>query len=178
MPVLVTGVAGFIGSHVAQALLARGEAVIGIDNFSDYYDPVLKFARLKPLREDKGFTFLEADIADRDAMLALPERHPGLDRIVHLAAQPGVRHSLVDPYVYVQTNVMGHLVMLELARRCEGLRHFVYASSSSVYGGNRNQPFAGADRVDEPSSLYAAPKRSDDLLTASYSQLDELKATS
>ena len=96
-------------------MLARGEAVIGIDNFSDYYDPVLKFARLKPLREDKGFTFLEADIADRDAMLVLPERHSGLDRIVHLAAQPGVRHSLVDPYVYVQTNVMGHLVMLELA---------------------------------------------------------------
>jgi len=177
MPVLVTGVAGFIGSHVARALLARGEAVIGIDNFSDYYDPVLKFARLKPLREDKAFTFLEADIADRDAMLALPERHPGLDRIVHLAAQPGVRHSLVDPYVYVQTNVMGHLVMLELARRCDGLRHFVYASSSSVYGGNRKQPFAVDDRVDEPISLYAATKRADELMTASYSHLYKLKAT-
>ena len=177
MPVLVTGVAGFIGSHVARALLARGEAVIGIDNFSDYYDPVLKFARLKPLREDKGFTFLEADIADRDAMLALPERYSGLDRIVHLAAQPGVRHSLVDPYVYVQTNVMGQLVMLELARRCEGLRHFVYASSSSVYGGNRKQPFAVADRVDEPISLYAATKRADELMTASYSHLYKLKAT-
>jgi UDP-glucuronate 4-epimerase len=177
MPVLVTGVAGFIGSHVARALLARGEAVIGIDNFSDYYDPVLKFARLKPLREDKAFTFLEADIADRDAMLALPERHSGLDRIVHLAAQPGVRHSLVDPYVYVQTNVMGHLVMLELARRCEGLRHFVYASSSSVYGGNRKQPFAVDDRVDEPISLYAATKRADELMTASYSHLYKLRAT-
>jgi UDP-glucuronate 4-epimerase len=177
MPVLVTGVAGFIGSHVARALLARGEAVIGIDNFSNYYDPVLKFARLKPLREDKAFTFLEADIADRDAMLALPERHSGLDRIVHLAAQPGVRHSLVDPYVYVQTNVMGHLVMLELARRCEGLRHFVYASSSSVYGGNRKQPFAVDDRVDEPISLYAATKRADELMTASYSHLYRLKAT-
>jgi UDP-glucuronate 4-epimerase len=177
MPVLVTGVAGFIGSHVARALLARGEAVIGIDNFSNYYDPVLKFARLKPLREDKAFTFLEADIADRDAMLALPERHSGLDRIVHLAAQPGVRHSLVDPYVYVQTNVMGHLVMLELARRCEGLRHFVYASSSSVYGGNRKQPFAVDDRVDEPISLYAATKRADELMTASYSHLYKLKAT-
>ena len=177
MPVLITGVAGFIGSHVARALLARGEAVIGIDNFSNYYDPVLKFARLKPLREDKAFTFLEADIADRDAMLALPERHSGLDRIVHLAAQPGVRHSLVDPYVYVQTNVMGHLVMLELARRCEGLRHFVYASSSSVYGGNRKQPFAVDDRVDEPISLYAATKRADELMTASYSHLYKLKAT-
>jgi UDP-glucuronate 4-epimerase len=177
MPVLVTGVAGFIGSHVARALLARGEAVIGIDNFSDYYDPVLKFARLKPLREDKAFTFLEADIADRDAMLVLPERYSSLDRIVHLAAQPGVRHSLVDPYVYVQTNVMGQLVMLELARRCEGLRHFVYASSSSVYGGNRKQPFAVTDRVDEPISLYAATKRADELMTASYSHLYRLKAT-
>src|SRR5437764_197308 len=177
MPVLVTGVAGFIGSHVAQALLARGEAVIGIDNFSDYYDPVLKFARLKPLREDRAFTFLEADIADRDAMLALPGRHPGLDRIVHLAAQPGVRHSLVDPYVYVQTNVMGHLVLLELARRCEALRHFVYASSSSVYGGNRKQPFSVDDRVDEPISLYAATKRADELMTESYSHLYKFRAT-
>ncbi len=177
MPVLVTGVAGFIGSHVARALLARGESVIGIDNFSDYYDPVLKFARLKPLREDRAFTFLEADIADREAMLVLPGRYPGLDRIVHLAAQPGVRHSLVDPYVYVQTNVMGQLVMLELARHCEGLKHFVYASSSSVYGGNRKQPFAVADRVDEPISLYAATKRSDELMSWSYSHLYKLKAT-
>src|ERR1700752_70616 len=101
MSILVTGAAGFIGSHVARALLARGERVLGIDNFSDYYDPVLKFARLKPLREDKGFTFLEADISDRDAMLVLAGQHPGIERIVHLAAQPGVHHSLVDPYVYV-----------------------------------------------------------------------------
>ena len=159
MSVLVTGVAGFIGSHVARALLARGEAVVGIDNFSAYYDPVLKFARLKPLREDKGFTFLEADVADRNAMLALADQHRDLDRIVHLAAQPGVRHSLIDPYVYVQANVMGHLVMLELAKRLPGLRHFVYASSSSVYGANRKLPFATADRVDHPVSLYAATKR-------------------
>ncbi len=176
MPVLVTGVAGFIGSHVARALLARGETVIGIDNFSDYYDPVLKFARLKPLREDRAFTFLEADIADRDTMLALPERHAGIDRIVHLAAQPGIRHSLVDPYAYVQTNVMGHLVVLELARRCVGLQHFVYASSSSVYGGNRKQPFAVADRVDAPISLYAATKRADELMTSSYCHLHKFKA--
>src|SRR5437762_13957158 len=106
MPILVTGVAGFIGSQVARALLARGEQVLGIDNFSDYYDPVLKFARLKPLREEKGFTFIEADITDREEMPALAAQYPGLDRIVHLAAQPGVRHSLVDPYLYVQTNVM------------------------------------------------------------------------
>ena len=176
MSILVTGAAGFIGSHVARALLARGERVLGIDNFSDYYDPVLKFARLKPLRDDKAFTFLEADITDRDAMLALATQRP-IDRIVHLAAQPGVRHSLVDPYLYVNTNVMGHLVMLELARRLPELKHFVYASSSSVYGGNRKQPFATADRVDHPISLYAATKRADELLTETYVHLYKLKAT-
>ncbi|MGQ0584793.1 MAG: NAD-dependent epimerase/dehydratase family protein [Reyranella sp.] len=177
MSVLVTGVAGFIGSHVARALLARGEAVVGVDNFSDYYDPVLKFARLKALREDKGFTFLEADIADREAMLGLAGRHGDLDRIVHLAAQPGVRHSMIDPYIYVQTNVMGHLVMLELARGISGLKHFVYASSSSVYGGNRKLPFAIDDRVDRPVSLYAATKRADELMTETYSHLYGMAAT-
>jgi len=177
MSVLVTGAAGFIGSHVARALLARGEAVVGIDNFSAYYDPVLKFARLKPLREDKGFTFLEADVSDRNAMLALADQHRDLDRIVHLAAQPGVRHSLIDPYVYVQTNVMGHLVMLELAKRLQGLKHFVYASSSSVYGGNRKLPFATSDRIDHPVSLYAATKRADELMTEAYVHLFGLRAT-
>ena len=151
--------------------------MVGIDNFSDYYDPVLKFARLKPLREDKGFTFLEADISDREAMLALADQHRDLDRIVHLAAQPGVRHSLVDPYVYVQTNVMGHLVMLELAKRLHGLKHFVYASSSSVYGGNRKLPFSTSDRVDQPVSLYAATKRADELMSETYAHLFGLKAT-
>jgi UDP-glucuronate 4-epimerase len=177
MSVLVTGAAGFIGSHVAHALLARGEAVVGIDNFSEYYDPVLKFARLKPLREDKGFTFLEADISDREAMLPLADRHGDIDRIIHLAAQPGVRHSLVDPYIYVQTNVMGHLVVLELARRLKHLKHFVYASSSSVYGGNRKLPFSAHDPVDHPVSLYAATKRADELMTETYTNLFGLKAT-
>lgn len=177
MSILVTGAAGFIGSHVTRALLARGEAVVGVDNFSDYYDPVLKFARLKPLRDDAAFTFVEADISDREAMAALADAHGGIDRIVHLAAQPGVRHSLVDPYIYVQTNVMGHLVMLELARRLKDMKHFVYASSSSVYGGNRKLPFATGDRVDQPSSLYAATKRSDELMTETYSHLFGLRAT-
>lgn len=177
MSILVTGAAGFIGSHVTRALLARGETVIGVDNFSAYYDPILKFARLKPLRELPGFTFVEADISDRDAMLRLADSHPGLDRIVHLAAQPGIRHSLVDPYIYVQTNVMGHLVMLELARRLEGLKHFVYASSSSVYGANRKLPFAVTDRVDHPVSVYAATKRADELLSESYTHLFGLPAT-
>ena len=176
--VLVTGVAGFVGSHVARALLARGESVVGIDNFSDYYDPVLKFARVKPLRETAGFTFVEGDISDRGTMLRLAERHGDLDRIVHLAAQPGIRHSKIDPYVYVQTNVMGHLVLLELARRLgPQLGHLVYASSSSVYGGNDKIPFAVGDRVDHPVSLYAATKRSGELMTETYVHQYGLKAT-
>ena len=176
--VLVTGVAGFVGSHVARALLARGESVVGIDNFSDYYDPVLKFARLKPLRETAGFTFVEGDISDRETMTGLADRHGDLDRIVHLAAQPGIRHSRIDPYIYVQTNVMGHLVLLELARRLgPRLRHLVYASSSSVYGGNDKIPFAVGDRVDHPVSLYAATKRSGELMTETYVHQYGLKAT-
>ena len=176
--VLVTGVAGFVGSHVARVLLARGESVVGIDNFSDYYDPVLKFARVKPLRETAGFTFVEGDISDRGTMLRLAERHGDLDRIVHLAAQPGIRHSKIDPYVYVQTNVMGHLVLLELARRLgPQLGHLVYASSSSVYGGNDKIPFAVGDRVDHPVSLYAATKRSGELMTETYVHQYGLKAT-
>ena len=176
--VLVTGVAGFVGSHVARALLARGESVVGIDNFSDYYDPVLKFARLKPLRETAGFTFVEGDVSDRETMLRLADRHGDLDRIVHLAAQPGIRHSRIDPYIYVQINVMGHLVLLELARRLgPRLRHLVYASSSSVYGGNDKIPFTVGDRVDHPVSLYAATKRSGELMTETYVHQYGLKAT-
>jgi UDP-glucuronate 4-epimerase len=178
MSILITGVAGFVGSQVARALLARGEQVVGIDNFSPYYDPVLKFARIKPLRENEAFSFEEADIADRDAMLALPEKHPGIDRIIHLAAQPGVRESVRDPYLYVHTNVMGQLVVLELAKLLgDGLRHFVYASSSSVYGGNSKLPFAVADRVDHPVSVYAATKRSGELMVETYAHLHKLKAT-
>jgi len=177
MTILITGVAGFVGSQVAHALLARGEAVLGIDNFSPYYDPVLKFARVKPLRDSKAFTFLELDIADREAMLALADRHREIDRVIHLAAQPGVRQSVTDPYIYVQTNVMGHLVVLELARRLPALRHFVYASSSSVYGANGKLPFSVEDRVDHPVSVYAATKRAGELMTDTYVHLHKLKAT-
>jgi UDP-glucuronate 4-epimerase len=177
MSVLVTGAAGFIGSHVARALLDRGESVIGIDNFSEYYAPSIKHARLNPLIATKGFTFLRADIANLDAMRVLAAQSNDLDRIVHLAAQPGVRHSMVDPFIYAQTNVMGHLVMLELARGIKNLKHFVYASSSSVYGRNRKIPFAVSDPVEHPVSLYAATKRVDELMTEAYAHLYGLRAT-
>jgi UDP-glucuronate 4-epimerase len=177
MTVLLTGAAGFIGMHVAQALLARGERVIGVDNLSPYYDVRLKRARLARLQTSPGFAFLDADVADRAAMLPLAAANPEVTRLVHLAAQPGVRHSLVDPFAYVEANVMGHLVMLEVARRLPRLEHLVYASSSSVYGGNRKLPFAEADRVDHPVSLYAATKRAAELVSESYAHLFGLPQT-
>ncbi len=176
MTVLVTGAAGFIGSHVARALLARGEKVVGIDNFSEYYDPILKFARLKPLRDDRGFTFVEGDVTDRDVMADLAAKNLDIDRVIHLAAQPGVGHSAVDPFAYLQANMLGHLVMLEMARAMKKLKHFVYASSSSVYGANP-LPFSVADRVDTPTSFYAATKRSAELMSESYARQHALKLT-
>ena len=177
MTVLLTGAAGFIGMHVAEALLDRGERVIGVDNLNPYYDVRLKRARLARLEGRVGFAFIQADIADKEALLPLATAHPEVARIVHLAAQPGVRYSLVDPFAYVQANVMGHLVVLELARRLPRLEHLVYASSSSVYGGNRKLPFAETDRVDRPVSLYAATKRADELITESYAHLFGLPQT-
>lgn len=177
MSVVVTGAAGFIGMHVAEALLARGETVIGIDNLNDYYDPSLKRARLETLDGREGFTFHRCDIADRDAVFSIFAPDAGIDRVVHLAAQAGVRHSLVDPYAYVRSNVMGHLVLMEASRRMPGLKHFVYASSSSVYGGNEKIPFAVDDRADEPVSLYAATKRADELMSSCYAHLFALPAT-
>ncbi len=177
MTVLLTGAAGFIGMHVAEALLARGDEVVGVDNLNPYYDVKLKRARLARLEAHPGFRFLSADVADRTVMLDLAESHAGVTRIVHLAAQPGVRHSLVDPFAYVQANVMGHLVVLELGRRLKRLQHLVYASSSSVYGGNRDLPFTETDRVDHPVSLYAATKRSGELISESYAHLFGLPQT-
>ncbi|MBV9654825.1 MAG: NAD-dependent epimerase/dehydratase family protein [Acetobacteraceae bacterium] len=171
MTILVTGVAGFIGYHVADALLARGETVLGVDDLNDYYAVTLKEARLGRLRERRGFSFYRSDVADRGRMEALFAGEAGIDRIVHLAAQAGVRHSLVDPFAYVQANVMGHLVVLEAARHLPGLRHLVYASSSSVYGANRRTPFAEGDRVDTPLSIYAATKRADELMSYAYGHL-------
>ena len=177
MTIVVTGCAGFIGYHVAEALLARGEPVIGLDNLNPYYDVRLKGARLDRLRARQSFSFHQVDISDRAVIEGVFDRHRGISEIVHLAAQAGVRHSLVDPYSYVQSNVMGHLVMLEAARHLAGLRHFVYASTSSVYGANRELPFRETDRADTPVSLYAATKRADELMGHAYAHLFGLPQT-
>lgn len=180
MTVLLTGAAGFIGYHVAERLLARGERVVGVDIVNDYYDPALKEARLSRLAPHRAFSLHRVNIADREAMEAVLAANPDIDRIVHLAAQAGVRYSLVNPYAYVEANVMGHVVMLERARSLQEagrLRHFVYASSSSVYGGNTKLPFAVEDRVDTPISLYAATKRSDELMSHAYAHLFRIPIT-
>lgn len=177
MSILVTGAAGFIGFHVARNLLDRGERVIGVDNLNDYYDVSLKETRLAKLREYRDFIFAKLDVADRVRIFDLVESHSDLRDVIHLAAQAGVRHSLQDPYCYIEANVMGTLVMLEAARRIRGLRGMVYASSSSVYGANTKQPFSVEDRVDHPVSLYGATKRSCELMAESYSRLYGLPTT-
>ena len=177
MSILVTGAAGFIGFHVAQALLGRGEQVIGLDDLNPYYDVRLKEARLERLRPEPGFRFHKVDISDREAVMAVSGRYMDITAVVHLAAQAGVRHSLVDPYSYVRSNVMGHLVMLEAARSLPGLRHFVYASSSSVYGANTALPFRETDAVDTPVSLYAVTKRAAELMSHSHAHLFGLPQT-
>ena len=166
MTILLTGAAGFIGMHVSLALLDRGETVIGIDNLNDYYDVSLKEARLARLTARENFSFVRGDIADLPTVM---DAVKGADRIVHLAAQAGVRYSLENPGAYIQANIVGHMNMLEAARSLgDGLRHMVYASSSSVYGGNTKLPFAVEDQVDNPVSLYAATKKSDELMSNAY----------
>ena len=177
MTILLTGTAGFIGFHVARTLLQRGEQVVGVDNLSEYYDVRLKKARLAILREFAGFSFAKLDVADRTGVLSLIDRRKDLRSIIHLAAQAGVRYSLENPYAYVDANVTGTLVMLEAARRIDRLTAITYASSSSVYGANRKQPFSVEDRVDEPVSLYAATKRSCELMAHTFSHLYGLPAT-
>lgn len=177
MAVLVTGCAGFIGFHVSKLLLARGEQVIGIDNVNDYYDPSLKEKRLAQLTSQRGFTFHRLNIGDKQAMFDVLGKEQAITGIVHLAAQAGVRYSLTNPYTYIETNVMGHTIMLELARLYPKLKHFVYASSSSVYGGNTKLPFSVEDRVDQPVSLYAATKRADELIGHTYAHLYRIPAT-
>jgi UDP-glucuronate 4-epimerase len=177
MAVLVTGAAGFIGAATSHVLLERGETVIGIDNVNDYYDPRLKEARLARLHQTYGdrFQFERIDFASAEALRRATES-AGFDRIVHLGAQAGVRYSIENPQAYVQSNLVGHCNMLELARQ-RGVRHMVYASSSSVYGGNKNLPFRVEDRVDQPLSLYAATKKSDELLSESYANIFRLPLT-
>lgn len=173
----MTGAAGFIGFHVSKALLERGEKVIGVDNLNDYYDVALKESRLEILNENKNFVFYPSDIADKNDIFGIGKSHPEITRIVHLAAQAGVRYSLENPFAYVSSNLVGQVVMLELCRNLRKLEHFVYASSSSVYGGNTKLPFSVEDNVDSPLSLYAATKKSDELLTHSYSHLFGIPST-
>jgi len=174
---LVTGAAGFIGFHTCRQLLERGNSVLGVDIVNDYYDPALKEARLKVLLEFPAFVLFRADIAERADMEKLAAQHPDITRIIHLAAQAGVRYSLVNPYAYTHSNIEGQLVMLELARQLRQCDHFVYASSSSVYGSNKKLPFSVEDRVDDPMSLYAATKRAGELMAHSYSDLFKIPTT-
>jgi len=171
MTILVTGAAGFIGYHVAEALLARGDRVLGIDSVNDYYDVTLKEARLARLARHNAFEFLKLDLARHEAFAAALAGRDEIKRVIHLAAQAGVRYSLDHPFAYVDANLVGHMTILEFCRRQPGFEHLVYASSSSVYGGNTALPFAVEDRVDTPVSLYAATKRANELMSHCYAHL-------
>ena len=175
MKVLVTGAAGFIGMHVAERLLARGDEVVGVDNLNDYYDVALKKARLARLAPHKNFRHVHLDIADRSGMEELFAREKP-QRVVNLAAQPGVRYSLKNPHAYVDSNVVGFVNVLE-GCRYTGCEHLVFASSSSIYGGNTKMPFSEHDNVDHPVSLYAATKKANELMAHTYSHLYGLPAT-
>ncbi|MFC4293974.1 SDR family NAD(P)-dependent oxidoreductase [Novosphingobium tardum] len=177
MKVLITGAAGFIGSSVSRHLLARGDEVIAIDSLNSYYEVTLKQARIRALRETGGnrFTFEQIDFSDYPALQRVLEPLR-FDRIVHLGAQAGVRYSMENPHSYVQSNLVGHLNLLEVARHRE-VEHMVYASSSSVYGGNTKLPFSVDDRVDHPLSLYAATKKADELMSETYAHLYRLPLT-
>ena len=178
MSILITGAAGFIGSHVAHRLLARGDTVVGIDNLNTSYDVTLKEARLARLLEHPRFSFHKLDISDREGVNGtLAKVGKDIDGVVHLAAQAGVRHSIEHPFDYISANIVGHLVMLEWCRHHPGLKHMVYASSSSVYGGNSKLPFSVEDRVDHPISLYAATKKADELMSHTYAHLYRIPLT-
>lgn len=175
MQVLVTGAAGFIGSRVSRFLLDRGDTVVGLDNLNDYYDVNLKLARLEPLQAHDGFTFVKMDLADNTGMAELFAQYD-IQRVVHLAAQAGVRHSLNAPHDYVDSNVTGTLNILEGCRH-HGIEHLVYASTSSVYGSNTKMPFSVTDSADHPLAIYAATKRCGELMAHSYSHLFGLPTT-
>ena len=175
MAILVTGAAGFIGSSCAQRLLARGEEVIGLDDFNDYYDPELKEARTRVLEAESGFRMVRMKCEDRESMSKLFATGE-IDRVIHLAAQAGVRYSLENPYAYTDSNLSGFITILEGCRH-NGIKHLVYASSSSVYGGNTNLPFSVNDSVDHPLSLYAATKKANEAMAHTYSHLFGLPTT-
>jgi len=175
MKILVTGAAGFIGMAVALRLLARGDEVLGLDNLNDYYAVSLKNSRLSQLTSHANFRFIKMDVADRDGMAALFKAE-AFDRVVHLAAQAGVRYSLQNPLAYIDSNLLGFANILEGCRHNQ-VAHLVYASSSSVYGGNTKMPFSEHDNVDHPASLYAATKKANELMAHSYSHLYKLPTT-
>ncbi|MET3813419.1 NAD-dependent epimerase [Pantoea sp. UYEF8] len=175
MNFLVTGAAGFIGFHVSQRLLAAGHQVVGIDNLNDYYDVNLKHARLNLIKPDPAFTFIEMDLADRDAIASLFKQQQ-FQRVIHLGAQAGVRYSIDNPHAYADANLIGHLNILEGCRHHK-IEHLLYASSSSVYGLNRKMPFSTEDSVDHPVSLYAATKKANELMSHTYSHLYQLPTT-
>ncbi|OIX94283.1 NAD-dependent epimerase [Pantoea sp. Ae16] len=175
MNFLVTGAAGFIGFHVSQRLLAAGHQVVGIDNLNDYYDVSLKQARLDQISPHPAFTFIKMDLADRQAISSLFEQH-AFERVIHLAAQAGVRYSIDNPHAYADANLTGHLNILEGCRHHK-IGHLLYASSSSVYGLNRKMPFSTDDSVDHPVSLYAATKKANELMSHTYSHLYQLPTT-
>ncbi|MDX1580134.1 MAG: NAD-dependent epimerase/dehydratase family protein [Alphaproteobacteria bacterium] len=176
MSILVTGAAGFIGFHLCRTLLEAGEEVIGIDNFTPYYDVGLKKARLAEIESSRHFTFLPLDFSDKHALFEALEDER-IDRILHMGAQPGVRYSIDNPDTYASANLVGHLNLLELARHKSGMAHMVYASSSSVYGGSTELPYSEDNPVNQPISLYAATKRADELMSHSYAHLYELPLT-
>ena len=175
MKVLVTGAAGFIGMHVSQILLARGDQVVGLDNLNDYYSPQLKHDRLARLTPKPGFSFVQMDVADRAGMARLFAEQR-FDRVVHLAAQAGVRYSIENPHAYIDSNIVGFTNILEGCRH-SGVQHLAYASSSSVYGGNTLMPFSEHHSVDHPISLYAATKKANELMAHTYSHLFGLPTT-
>ena len=175
MKILVTGAAGFIGSILSLKLLERGDEVVGIDNLNDYYDVNLKLARLERLRDYDGFKFIKLEIADRAAIEQLFARER-FQRVMHLAAQAGVRYSIANPYAYIDSNIVGFINILEGCRQC-AVEHLAYASSSSVYGANTKMPFSVHDNVDHPVSLYAASKKANELIAHTYSHLYNLPTT-
>jgi len=174
-PILVTGAAGFVGFHVCQKLLRQGENVVGVDNLNHYYDPTLKDARLAQLTPEPQFSFHRGDLADRPQLESIFQQSQ-CDRVIHLAAQAGVRYSIENPHVYGDSNLTGFLNILECCRQ-QKIKHLVFASSSSVYGGNTKVPFAVEDAVDRPVSLYAATKRANELMAYTYGHLYQLAAT-